>query len=193
MLYIFISYLSGSIPFGLILSNLFGKGNLRETGSKNIGATNVVRTQGKFLGAMTFLLDFLKAFLPCYFLSTANPAINLFIIMAPVIGHMFPVWLMFKGGKGVASYFGILLALDPYVFLFTILVWLFVFLISKISAVAGITSIVLSVIAYGYHKTLLNLEFINENYVLLILALIIVIRHHENIKKLCSKIICHTK
>ena len=111
-LYPLISYLSGSIPFGLILSNLFGNGKLRELGSKNIGATNVLRTQGKLLGALTLLFDFSKAFLPCYFLKTDNEFVNMLILAAPAIGHMFSIWLKFQGGNGVATYFGLLCAID---------------------------------------------------------------------------------
>lgn len=188
MLYLTLAYLSGSIPFGLILSNLFGKGNLREMGSKNIGATNVVRTQGKTLGALTFLLDFLKTYLPCYFLKTDSHIINLLILAAPVLGHIFPVWLKFKGGKGIASYLALLLAIDPIVFLFTISCWLIGFAITKISAVAGLSSVILSVLAFFIK----NLDSgLDKTYVLIALVFIIIIRHHENIKKLCSKEYSH--
>lgn len=188
MFYLLLAYLSGSIPFGLILSNLFGKGNLREMGSKNIGATNVVRTQGKTLGALTFLLDFLKTFLPCHFLKTDSHIINLLILAAPVLGHIFPVWLRFKGGKGIASYFALLLAIDPIVFLFTISCWLMAFAITKISAIAGLSSVILSVLAFIIKNINSGLD---KTYVLIPLVLIIIMRHHENIKKLYTKEYSH--
>lgn len=184
--YPFVAYMLGAIPFGLILSNLFGDGKLREKGSKNIGATNVLRTQGKLLGALTLLFDFLKAFIPCYFLKTDNEIANAVILAAPTIGHMFTVWLKFKGGKGVASYFGTLCALDVYTFLITAVVWIGIFLICRISSVACLSSIVLSCGVFSCIKYFKHLDFFNEVCVLMILAVFIIFKHHENIKRLLS-------
>ncbi|MBR1733864.1 MAG: glycerol-3-phosphate 1-O-acyltransferase PlsY [Alphaproteobacteria bacterium] len=185
--YPLIAYLLGSIPFGLILSNLFGNGRLRESGSRNIGATNVLRTQGRFLGFCTFLLDFSKSFIPSYFLAnTDNELINLMTISAPVLGHMFPIWLKFKGGKGVATYFGLLAALDIYLFLGTGFVWIVVFAIFRMSSVACLSSIVFSCGLFCYIMNFRHLEFFNRLCVLIFLAIIIFIKHHENIRRLIS-------
>lgn len=182
----FIAYLIGSIPFGLILSNVFGDGRLRERGSKNIGATNVLRTQGKFLGGLTLLLDFLKAFLPCYFLCTNSGISNVLTLAAPVIGHMFPVWLKFRGGKGVASYFGVLCALDFRTFLLTGVLWLVLFRKFRISSLACLLSVMLSCGIFACSKRLEHSDFFNQVCVLMLLAVFIIIKHHENIKRLLS-------
>ena len=185
-LYPLISYFSGSIPSGLILSNLFGNGKLRELGSKNIGATNVLRTQGKLLGALTLLFDFSKAFLPCYFLKTDNEFVNMLILAAPAMGHMFSIWLKFQGGKGVATYFGLLCAIDIHTCLITAMIWLCTFFICRISSIACLSSIILSCGVLAYVRHIKHLEFFNQLCVLIILAIFIVAKHHENIKRLLS-------
>ncbi|MDR2107287.1 MAG: glycerol-3-phosphate 1-O-acyltransferase PlsY [Holosporaceae bacterium] len=185
--YPLLAYISGSIPFGLILSELFGKGKLREKGSKNIGATNVIRTQGKILGLLTFLLDFLKGLIPCYFLKTDNEILNLLILAAPVIGHIFPIWLKFKGGKGIAAYFGILYALNPFVCLSTAFIWVTMFAVTKISAAAGLLSITAGLAIFCYAGISLCLNFINQLYVLMGLVVLIFLKHTENIKRLIKK------
>lgn len=182
-MYPIIGYLIGAIPFGLVLSTLFGNGKLREEGSKNIGATNVMRTQGKYLGISTFLLDFAKGFVVCYFLHTDSEIVNLMIVMSPVIGHLFSVWLKFRGGKGVATYFGILLAIDPMVCLCTVFIWCAVFFITKISSISGLSSVIASLFFYYF----VGCRSINELYILMILVTIIVVKHHENIIKLIQK------
>ena len=181
---IILAYLLGSIPFGLLLSEAFGNGKLRESGSKNIGATNVLRTQGKFLGFLTFLLDFLKGALACWLLFTEDININLFIIAAPVIGHMFPIWLKFKGGKGIATYFGVLLAIDPIVFFSTVSVWILVFLAMRISSLAGILSSASSLLMYSVLKYISHQEIMPVIAVLSALVIIILIKHKANIIRL---------
>lgn len=185
-LYPLIAYLSGSIPFGLILSKLFGDGKIREVGSKNIGATNVFRTQGKLLGVLTLILDFSKAFLPCCFLKTDCEFSNLLILAAPAIGHIFPTWLRFKGGKGVATYFGMFCALDAYACLIAAMIWAFMFFIFRISSIACLISIVCSCGIFAYIKYLKHLEFFNQMCVLIILTVFIIAKHHENIKRLLN-------
>jgi glycerol-3-phosphate acyltransferase PlsY len=185
--YLAVSYLSGAIPFGLILSRLFGDGKLTEKGSRNIGATNAMRTQGKFIGISTFLLDFLKGFVPYSLLRTQSEPLDLLILAAPVIGHMFPVWLKFHGGKGIATYFGILAALNPFVCFGTLLVWTAMFLITRISAAAGLLSVTSSLIIFNYARVSLCLDFLNHLYVLIGLVVLIFIKHHENIKQFVGK------
>jgi glycerol-3-phosphate acyltransferase PlsY len=180
-------YILGSIPFGVIFSNILGNGKLRETGSKNIGATNAFRTQGKIVGILTLVMDFLKGFVPYYFLETENEILNSFILAAPVIGHMFPIWLKFKGGKGIATYLGCLCALSPIVGFYTIITWIMMFLILKISAAAGLISVVTSLLIFDYARTALCWDFINQLYALIGLVVLIFVKHSENINRLIRR------
>ncbi len=182
-----IAYFIGAIPFGLVLSQMFGDGNLREQGSGNIGATNVYRTQGKALGVATFILDFAKSFLACYLLMSESPLINLLVIVAPVLGHMFTVYLKFKGGKGVAAYLGVLCYLNVYAFLGTLLVWAATFAITRISSISSLISTISSCIIFFFLKNKDNLEFVNQLYALIFLVAIIIVKHRENIKRLFNK------
>ena len=135
-----LGYLLGSVPFGLILTNLFGEGNLRSIGSGNIGATNVLRTGSKSLAAATLVLDGAKGFLAVWL------AWRLFGFAAPlaglgaVVGHCFPVWLKFKGGKGVATTLGVTLGLAWQVGLAYALAWLAMLAVTRISSLSGITA-----------------------------------------------------
>lgn len=177
--YPLLAYLFGSIPFGLIFSELFGEGGLREKGSGNIGSTNVLRTQGKFLGFLTLVFDFLKAFVPCYFFRTDNEFCNLLITVAPTIGHIFPIWLKFRGGKGVASYLGTVAAFSWITSLVTVVAWGSIFKICKISSLAGLVSLVISLLIYGGAEG--NLHRLET---LTFLVVIIFIRHKDNIRRL---------
>ena len=107
-----ISYLMGSIPFGLILTKIFLKKDIREIGSGNIGATNALRTGNKLIGYSTLLLDVLKAVTPVLYVKINFPDAVYISALCAFIGHVFPVWLKFKGGKGVATYVGILFSLN---------------------------------------------------------------------------------
>ena len=137
ILVILFSYLCGSIPFGLILTKIFTGHDVRKIGSGNIGATNVLRTGNKFLASATLILDILKGFMPVVITQRFYPEfIHLSALMA-FLGHVFPIWLKFKGGKGVATYLGILLALSlqlSFLFIFT---WVVVSLIFKYSSVSS--------------------------------------------------------
>ena len=106
------SYLSGSIPFGLILTKTFGNIDIRKIGSGNIGATNVLRTGNKFLALFTLLLDMLKGYMPVIIASKYFPELIQLSCLITFLGHIFPIWIKFKGGKGVATYLGILFALS---------------------------------------------------------------------------------
>jgi len=134
---ILFSYLSGSIPFGLILTKIFGDQDIRNIGSGNIGATNVLRTGNKFLAALTLALDILKGFIPVIITQQYFPGLIQLSCLLAFLGHIFPVWLKFKGGKGVATYLGILLALSIQLGLLFMFTWLAVSLIFKYSSVSS--------------------------------------------------------
>lgn len=174
-----IAYLCGSVPFGLLLSNYFGNGKLRSSGSGNIGATNVVRTQGKVLGGLTFLLDGLKGIIPLLIFKNESPVV---LFAAAVLGHMFSVWLKFKGGKGISTFFGGLLAISPLTSIISMLVWLSVFLMTKISSLSGLIAIFVGSLIFAYN----NHEYYNiyEWTVFSIVPICIFIKHHDNILRL---------
>ena len=136
----FLSYISGSIPFGLILANLFLKKDIRKIGSKNIGATNVLRTGSKFIASITLLLDILKGVLPIIITNHYFPSLIYFSGLLTFLGHIFPVWIKFKGGKGVATLLGIVFALSLKLGLFFCLAWLLIALITKYSSLSSIVA-----------------------------------------------------
>ena len=140
LIVILLSYLSGSIPFGLILTKIFGNQDIRNIGSGNIGATNVLRTGNKFLAALTLLLDILKGYIPVIISQQYFPGLIQLSCLLAFFGHIFPVWLKFKGGKGVATYLGILLALSIQLGLLFMFTWLVISLIFKYSSVSSMFS-----------------------------------------------------
>ncbi len=133
-----LGYLFGSIPFGLLLARLGGKGDIRDIGSGNIGATNVLRTGSKGLAALTLVLDCLKA-TAAILLARAlwGPYVDFAAAAGAMIGHLYPLWLGFKGGKGVATLLGVLIAIFPLGAAVYAAVWLLLFLTIRISSVAG--------------------------------------------------------
>ena len=137
LIVILFSYVSGSIPFGLILTKLFGNIDVRKIGSGNIGATNVLRTGNKFLALTTLILDILKGFIPVSITLQYFPELIQLSSLLAFLGHVFPIWLKFKGGKGVATYLGILLALSIQLGLLFMFTWLTVSLIFKYSSVSS--------------------------------------------------------
>ena len=137
LIVILLSYLSGSIPFGLILTKIFGGQDIRNIGSGNIGATNVLRAGNKFLAALTLILDILKGYIPVIIVQQYFTVLIQLSCLLAFFGHIFPVWLKFKGGKGVATYLGILLALSIQLGLLFMFTWLVVSLIFKYSSVAS--------------------------------------------------------
>lgn len=181
ILYICLAYLIGSIPFGLIINKLAGKGDIRKTGSGNIGATNVTRSAGKTAGIITLALDATKGIIAIIFITTISPTANNQLIMAlavaAVLGHMFPVALKFQGGKGVATGLAIFALLAWQITLIAIASWLIVFYAKKIVSLASITAMIVA-------STLALIT--NNQYVLAIevIALLVIIKHHSNIKKL---------
>ena len=171
-------YLAGSIPFGLILTRMAGTEDIRKIGSGSIGATNVLRTGRKSLAAATVLLDAAKGAVPVLVADMYGPDMVVLAAAGAVLGHCFPVWLKFKGGKAVATAAGVLLALDPLLGLACFGVWLAVVLITRISS-AGALAALLAAPFITYH--MMNLQFAE---LVGAIALLIAIRHHQNIRRL---------
>jgi glycerol-3-phosphate acyltransferase PlsY len=178
-------YLICAIPFGLVLTKLFGSGaDIRSSGSGNIGATNVIRTNGKFLGFLTFALDALKGFV-CVSVSRmifddSDFALCVIPVIA-VIGHIFPIYLNFSGGKGVATTFGAILGVSSIAAISSLLVWIIVFYVTNISSVAGIVALFIPFVIFiflGVNK-LWYLSY-------LIIACLVIYRHKENIQRLIN-------
>jgi len=176
-----ICYLMGSIPFGLILTKIFLKKDIRKIGSGNIGATNALRTGNKFIGFTTLLLDITKAVTPVIFVKLYFPNFIYLASLCAFLGHVFPIWLKFKGGKGVATYVGILFAIDIYFGLVFGLVWIGTFMISKFSSLSSLVASV-SILFY----LLLDSKF-DQIYFFLIMFILIFFTHRENIKRLKNK------
>lgn len=190
-IFLFLSYILGSIPFGLVVAYLVKGIDIRKFGSGNIGATNVVRVVGKKWGYFVFILDFLKGFFPPFaakFLLQADNYTYIFIAILPVLGHIFPVFLKFKGGKGVATSIGALCGLSVifpklmFVLLISLVIWLIVFFVfryvSLASLLLGLSFFIFSIIFS------LPIEVIGFSF---ILFAFITIRHVKNIKNLFTK------
>ena len=126
-----ISYLMGSIPFGLILTKFFLKKDIRDIGSGNIGATNALRTGNKLIGYTTLILDISKAIIPVIYVKVNFPELIFIASLCAFLGHVFPVWLKFKGGKGVATYVGILFSINILLGSIFIISWIVIFMLSK--------------------------------------------------------------
>ena len=176
-----ISYLMGSIPFGLILTKIFLKKDIREIGSGNIGATNALRTGNKLIGYSTLILDVLKAVIPVLYIKINFPDAVYISALFAFIGHVFPVWLKFKGGKGVATYVGILFSLNIIYGLVFGICWLIIFLASKYSSLASLIGS-LSIPVY-----ILILEGLENVFFYLTMFILIFFTHRENIKRLKNK------
>lgn len=174
-------YLFGSIPFGLVLTRLAGLGDIRDIGSGSIGATNVLRTGNKGLAAATLLLDSGKGAIAVVIaLLLAGPTVGILAGVAAVFGHNFPIWLKFKGGKGVATSFGVLIAIAPPVALGAGLIWLLVAVVTRYSSAAALTACLAApVIAWA-----LNLP--DVTVACAVLAALGWIRHHQNIGRLIA-------
>ena len=171
------SYLLGSIPFGLLLTKIFLKKDIREIGSGNIGTTNVLRTGKKSLAAATLVLDLLKGYFSIAITFIYFENLISYSALICFIGHIFPVWLKFKGGKGVATYLGILLALSYKFFLIFGITWL---ILSFLFRYASLSSIISSLIVFVY-----SYFFINKfSLILFIFFIIIIYTHRENIVRL---------
>ena len=184
---ILISYLFGSIPFGLILTKIFIGKDIRNIGSGNIGATNVLRSGNKFVGYLTLILDILKAVIPILFIKFYFNDQLYLASLSVFIGHVFPVWLKFRGGKGVATYVGILFCLNYLSGLVFCIIWLLIFFIFKYSSLSSMTS--------SFCIPIFQYFFIFDPfyYFYFIMFIMIYYTHRENIKRLINKTESKTK
>ena len=174
------SYLMGSIPFGFILTKIFLKKDIRDIGSGNIGATNALRTGNKSLGYGTLLLDVLKAIIPVIYTKLNYPDYIFITSMFVFLGHVFPLWLKFKGGKGVAPYVGILFSINLIYGILFVSIWIITFLISKYSSLASLIA--------SFTIPIYLLFFNNENLIFFsIMFVLIFYTHRENVKRLKNK------
>ena len=171
------SYLLGSIPFGLVLTKIFLKKDIREIGSGNIGTTNVLRTGKKSLAIATLILDLLKGYFSIALTFIYFEDLISYSALICFIGHIFPVWLKFKGGKGVATYLGVVLALSYKFFLIFGITWL---VLSFLFRYASLSSIISSLIVFVYSYFFIN----NFSLILFIFFVIIIYTHRENIVRL---------
>ena len=176
-----ISYLMGSIPFGFILTKIFLKKDIREIGSGNIGATNALRTGNKIIGYSTLILDILKAVIPVIYVKIFFQEFLYISSLCAFLGHVFPIWLKFKGGKGVATYVGILFSINIYFGIIFSITWFVTFLISKYSS---LSSLVASASIPIY---LLILTKFDQVIFFTIMFVLIFFNHRENIKRLKNK------
>ncbi len=175
------SYISGSIPYGLIVSKLFLNQDIRKVGSKNIGATNVLRAGNKFYAILTLWLDIFKGFAPIIITNHYFPNLIYLSGMMAFLGHIFPVWLKFKGGKGIATYLGIVLALSLKLGLIFCLSWIIIVLITKYSSLSSIIS-ALVIFLISFFES--NLEL---NFLLFSTFVIIIYTHRQNFIRLKNK------
>ena len=175
-----ISYLFGSIPFGYLFTKILLKKDIRNVGSGNIGATNVLRTGNKSLGYLTLILDIAKAVVPVIYIKFNYPDLVYISALCAFLGHLFPIWLKFKGGKGVATFVGILISINIYYALVFGIVWSLTFLISKYSSLSSLFASI-SIPIY--------LLIINQSNIIFFIIMFVLIfyTHRENIKRLINK------
>ena len=175
-----LSYLMGSVPFGFILTKVFLKKDIRDIGSGNIGATNALRAGNKSLGYGTLFLDIIKAIIPVVYVKLNYPDYIFIASLCVFLGHIFPIWLKFKGGKGVATYVGILFSINLTIGFVFIGVWFFTFLISKYSSLSSLSAS-LSIPIYLFFFTSHKLIFFSIMFILILYT------HRENVKRLINK------
>jgi len=173
-----LAYLLGSIPFGLVVTKLAGLGDIRAIGSGNIGATNVLRTGRRGLAVLTLALDFGKGVAAVLIGRAFGPDMAIFTAAGVVLGHMFPIWLHFKGGKGVATAGGVIMALAPAVGLAALATWLAVAVIWRYSSLAALSAAMLAP-AYAWFFTERQ-----RTELIAVIAVLVIVRHRENIGRL---------
>ena len=175
------SYLMGSIPFGLILTKIFLNKDIREIGSGNIGATNALRTGNKAIGYSTLMFDIAKAVIPVIYVKINYPDLIYVASLCAFLGHVFPIWLKCKGGKGVATYVGILFSINILLGLIFVASWGIIFLLfrySSLSSIVGSMSVPIYILITGQ---------INNTIFFAIMFILIFFTHRENIKRLKNK------
>ena len=176
-----ISYLMGSIPFGFILTKIFLKKDIRDIGSGNIGATNALRTGNKTIAYSTLALDILKSIVPVLYVKFFFQDFIYIAALCAFLGHVFPVWLKFRGGKGVATYVGILFAINIYFGIIFTISWFIIFFISKYSSLSSLIG------AASIPIYLLILTQFDQVIFFTIMFVLIFFTHRENIKRLKNK------
>ena len=175
-----ISYLFGSIPFGYLFTKILLNKDIRNVGSGNIGATNVLRTGNRSLGYLTLVLDIAKAVVPVIYIKINYPDLVYISALCAFLGHLFPIWLKFKGGKGVATFVGILISINIYYAIVFGIVWILTFFISKYSSLSSLFASI-SIPIY--------LLIINQGNIIFFIIMFVLIfyTHRENIKRLINK------
>jgi len=189
----FFSYLCGSIPFGLILTKIFSGKDIRNIGSGNIGATNVLRTGNKFLAATTLILDLFKGYIPVIIVQNFYPEYFQISAVMAFIGHIFPIWLNFKGGKGVATYLGILFALSFQLSLLFIFTWVVTSLIFKYSSLSSMFATLTVFVVNGIKEIIkpilieTSATTSSTTFLLFFFLILIIFTHRKNINNLKKK------
>ena len=176
-----LSYLLGSIPFGYLFTKFFLKKDIRNVGSGNIGATNALRSGNKLIGYLTLVFDIGKAVIPVLFVKINYPELIFLSSLCAFLGHVFPLWLKFKGGKGVATYLGILFVINISYGIIFITIWLFIYLLSKYSSLSSILATLSIPIFLVISKNFSEVSFF------VIMFVLIFFTHRENIKRLKNK------
>ena len=176
-----VSYLMGSIPFGLILTKIFLNKDIREIGSGNIGATHALRTGNKLIGYSTLILDIAKAIIPVIFVKINYPDLIYIASLCAFLGHVFPIWLKFKGGKGVATYVGILFSINLLLGIIFVASWGIIFLMFRYSSLSSIIGSISIPIYILITDQISNAIFFGIMFVLIFFT------HRENIKRLKNK------
>ena len=176
-----LSYLLGSIPFGYLLTKFFLKKDIRDVGSGNIGATNALRSGNKLIGYLTLVFDVGKAVIPVLFVKINYPELIFLSSLCAFLGHVFPLWLKFKGGKGVATYLGILFVINISYGIIFITIWLFIYFLSKYSSLSSILATLAIPIFLVISKNFTEVSFF------VIMFVLIFFTHRENIKRLKNK------
>ena len=179
---ILISYISGSIPYGFLITKLIGYEDIRKLGSGNIGATNVLRMGNKKIAFIVLILDILKCYLPTLMsVYLFNENIGCLCGMFSIIGHIYPIWLRFRGGKGVACFYGMLLALNPMLFIIILAIWIIIVITTKFSSLGSILSVTATGFLFLIYEAQINIV------IPFTIILIILYQHKDNIKRLIRK------
>ncbi len=193
LIVILLSYLSGSIPFGLILIKIFTNKDIRNVGSGNIGATNVLRTGNKYLAITTLILDATKGYLPVIITNHILPDQIQISSLMVFLGHIFPIWLKFNGGKGVATYLGVLFALSISLSILFIFTWLVVSLIFKYASISSMFSSLTVLMVTVFRDNVImaiNSNMMPDNNIkilLFIFFILIIFTHRKNISNLKNR------